>query len=137
MELADFKDLNYLAVLAGAVAYWLVGALWYSPVLFGKAWQRLTGVTPETAPSPMLTYLGGLVLLFVTTVGLGYLSTVLGLSDLTDGIQLGLGVSIAFVTAQLVLNAMYEKRPRNLVAINAGYAIVGITLASIIVVLWD
>ncbi len=137
MELSDFKDLNYLAILAGAVAYWLVGALWYSPVLFGKTWQALTGVTAENAPSPMLTYLGGLVLLFITTVGLAFLKETTGGTDLSDGVQLGLGVSIAFVTAQLVLNAMYEKRPRNLVAINAGYAIVGITLASIIVVLWD
>jgi len=137
MELSDFKDLNYLAILIGAVAYWLVGALWYSPVLFGKRWQELTGVTAENAASPMLTYLGGLVLLFVTCVGLGFLTETSGASDVKDGLQLGLGVSIAFVTAQLVLNAMYEKRPRALVAINAGYAIVGITLASIIIVLWD
>ena len=34
-------DLNYWAVLVSAVASMTIGALWYSPILFGKIWMNL------------------------------------------------------------------------------------------------
>ena len=37
-----------LAVLLAALSTFLVGGLWYSPVLFGKIWQRETGLSDET-----------------------------------------------------------------------------------------
>ena len=40
-------EINYFAVAAGALATFVVGGLWYSPVLFGKAWQRETGLSDE------------------------------------------------------------------------------------------
>jgi len=35
-----FSSINYLAVLAAAVSTFVLGGLWYSPLLFGKAWMR-------------------------------------------------------------------------------------------------
>jgi hypothetical protein len=43
----DPAKLNYLAILAAAASMFLVGGLWYSPVLFGKAWQREVGLSDE------------------------------------------------------------------------------------------
>ena len=34
----DYGDMNWLAVFCAGLAYWLVGAIWYS-VLFSKAWR--------------------------------------------------------------------------------------------------
>jgi hypothetical protein len=42
-------QINYLAVIAAAVSAFLAGGLWYSPVLFGKRWMQLTGITEERA----------------------------------------------------------------------------------------
>src|ERR1051325_1549607 len=38
---------NYLAVLVCAVIIFLLGGLWYSPVLFAKRWVALQGKTME------------------------------------------------------------------------------------------
>ena len=35
------------------VIYFALGALWYSPVLFAKAWQRSIGWDPEQRPPEM------------------------------------------------------------------------------------
>ncbi|MEX2458121.1 MAG: DUF1761 domain-containing protein [Actinomycetota bacterium] len=137
MELGDFADLNWLAVLVGALAYWLVGALWYSPVLFGKKWQAITGITAENAGSPVATYLGSLIVMFLQVTALAYLAHAIGVTEIVDALELGLGISVGFCALQLLLNQLYEKRSRELLAINAGYAIVGLTIASVIVVLWD
>jgi len=39
-------QINYLAVVLAAVAFFAVGAAWYT-VLFGKAWQRALGLSDE------------------------------------------------------------------------------------------
>ena len=38
-------EFNILAVIAAALATFVLGGLWYSPALFGRAWQREAGVT--------------------------------------------------------------------------------------------
>ncbi len=35
---------NYLAVLVSSVVGMGIGALWYSPLLFGKLWMRWNGM---------------------------------------------------------------------------------------------
>ena len=38
--------INYLAVIVAAVAAFVVGAVWYSPFLFGKAYMEVRGMNP-------------------------------------------------------------------------------------------
>jgi hypothetical protein len=40
-------QLNFLAILVAAVAAFVLGALWYSPVLFAKQWMKAHGYTPD------------------------------------------------------------------------------------------
>ena len=39
--------INYLAVAVSALAYWALGALWYSPLLFARPFITLMRWTPE------------------------------------------------------------------------------------------
>jgi len=41
-------QLNYLAIFVAALSTFLIGGLWYSPVVFGKAWMRENGFTEES-----------------------------------------------------------------------------------------
>jgi len=38
-------QINWLAVLAAALSTFVVGGVWYSPILFGKVWLRAWGMT--------------------------------------------------------------------------------------------
>jgi hypothetical protein len=40
-------DLNYLAVVVAALVPIVLGALWYSPLLFADRWMRAVGRTRE------------------------------------------------------------------------------------------
>ena len=59
--------LNYLAVLVAGIVIFLLGGLWYSPILFAKKWIALQGKTEEqlragTAGSNMpLMYLSAFI----------------------------------------------------------------------------
>ena len=39
---------NYLAVVVAAIAYWLLGAVWFA-VIFTKPWMQLEHIPPEQA----------------------------------------------------------------------------------------
>ena len=43
----SFHYFNILAFLVCIVSNMILGALWYSPVLFGKVWLNLIGKKPE------------------------------------------------------------------------------------------
>ena len=55
-------EINWIAVVVAAVACFLLGGLWYSPVLFGKAWQRETGLTDEQLKNGNMVKIFGLSL---------------------------------------------------------------------------
>src|SRR5438094_8878091 len=40
-------NINIFAVLVAAVLTFVLGAVWYSPVLFAKQWMAAQGYTPE------------------------------------------------------------------------------------------
>lgn len=44
MSTSIFTNLNWLAIALATVAYFMLGALWYSGLLFGKKWAALVGI---------------------------------------------------------------------------------------------
>ena len=43
----EFPAINYLAVLVAAIVIFVLGGLWYSPLLFAKRWTALQNRTEE------------------------------------------------------------------------------------------
>jgi len=43
----SFGNVSLLGAVVGAAAAMAIGALWYSPVLFGNRWQALIGKSPD------------------------------------------------------------------------------------------
>ena len=142
MTFDSLSDLNWLAVLVAALAYFAIGAVWYAPPLFGKAWMAAGGMaTPEAGsrPSPAiyLTPLAGSVL---SSVALAMLAAATGTDTLQRGIVLGLVAAIGFAVSITFVTAQFEsEKPKPMVwgAITAGYHAVGILVAAIIVASWQ
>ena len=83
-------DLNWLAVIVAALAYFAIGAVWYAPPVFGKAWMAAGGMAmPEagTRPSPAI-YLTPLVGSVLSAIALGMLAKATGTDTLEEGIAL-------------------------------------------------
>jgi len=131
-------EINYLAVIVAAVAYFVIGALWYSPVLFGKTWMKGIGKTPEqmAGGSAILNYLMGLITAFIASYGVARVMLWSGRSSIGDGIITGVLVGVCFVLATMLMNDIFEKRPKGLTAINVLFHIVGLVVAGIIIGAW-
>lgn len=133
-----FSNLNWLAVLAGGVAYFLLGAIWYS-FLFRNAWMKATGVDPN-APGAKSGVAGimitSLVLMIITSLGLALFLSKVGPLTMMSGVKAGLVAGICFSAVSISITYLYEKRPFALHLINGGYTVVGSVLAGIVLAMW-
>ncbi|HEX6844034.1 MAG TPA: DUF1761 domain-containing protein [Actinomycetota bacterium] len=142
-------DLDWLAVLGAAIAYFVLGAVWYAPPILGRIWMEAGGATmggPSTngssgtgsgGPGPAI-YAVPLVGAVLASIALGMLALATGTSGASEGLALGLVVAIGFAIPVCVVTATFEtKKPRPFVwgAVNAGYHGVGVVLAALIIAL--
>jgi len=57
-------EMNFYAVLVAALTTLVVGSIWYSPVLFGNAWMKETGLTEEELKKGSMLKIFGLTFVF-------------------------------------------------------------------------
>lgn len=138
MDTSFFSHLNWLAVAVAAVAYFLLGALWYS-MLFQKQWIRGTGINPKDPEAGKGA--GGimfmtLILEFIICIGLAVLVYRMNLSGpWMSGLKLGLFTGIFFSATVITISYLYQKK-LSLAVIDGGYHIVGSIIASVILCVW-
>src|SRR5436190_20781506 len=89
---------NYLAVLVAAVAVFVLGWLWYSPLLFFKPWMRLRGMDPEAAMAGAKMPAGKLLIELVRCVVLAWVIArfvaLFGVSSWMGAVDFGLSLCI-------------------------------------------
>ena len=129
-----FDDLNWLAVIVAAVAYWVLGAIWYNDAVFGKQWKAATG---KDMGQPNATQIvGNLVLWFIAALALGLIAKSIGADNVGDGIVLGLVVSFGFIGTNRITQQLYEGGKVPLMKVNAPYTLLGFTIMGIILSTW-
>ena len=134
----EAHGINYLAVLVAAIAYMALGALWYSPPVFGNLWMRLIGKTREQVAADFtpLNYLWGIIAAFLSSYGLARLMLWTGFTEVADTLKLALLIAISFVLAAMWVNDSFEARPRALTLVNVVYHAVGLIVVALILGAW-
>lgn len=130
--------MNYLAILLAAILNMVIGAAWYSPMLFGKQWSKELGmkmedmkkVDPKKAYG--LTFVGALVLAVV----MSYIVSWTKITTATDAIALGFLAWVGFYVSSIASDYVFSKRSTTLFSINAGYYLVVFLLNALVVALW-
>ena len=114
-------EINWWAVIAAAAASFVLGGLWYSPVLFGKAWQRETGLTDAqlAAGNPAVTYgVSFLLSLMASAVFAMFLGPK---PALMFGLGAGASAGFCWVAASFGVNYLFERKSLALWSINGGF----------------
>ncbi len=130
--------INHWAVLVCAAANLVVGAIWYSPMLFYKAWMKENNLTEEDIKlkfNPLKMYGLSFVLSLIISYNLAFF---LG-DDKTNaswGTTAGFLAGFGFSALIFAVVALFEMRSWKYILINGGYITVYFTLIGFILGAW-
>ncbi len=136
-----FPQVNYLAVLAGGLAIFLLGGLWYSPVLFAKKWISLQGVSEEEMKAksqgsvPILyvqAFITGVIVSWAMAVILNHFMNPTFLRAALVGVLCWLG----FAAATSYATSIFSQKSKQLWLIDSTYNLVSFVIAGIIHAAW-
>ena len=133
------SNLNWLHVLVAAIAYFALGAIWYS-FLFQKKWLELTGIKmddPNAKKGAGGVMFCSFVLILVQTIGIAILQHHFGTTTCMNGLKIGVFVSVLFSSTAIAINYLYTMRPTMLYVIDCGYQILGCAIAGAIMAVWS
>jgi hypothetical protein len=134
-------EVSFIPILIAAVANVVIGMIWYNPHVFGGAWMRMTGITPEQAERgkrrmPLHVLLG-----FVASMLIAYVIAYFGMAwtgylginaDWTTALQLAFWCWIGFVAPVLLSSVIWEQKPIRFYLINASYWLVSFMIMALV-----
>jgi hypothetical protein len=129
---------NPWAILVAAVIQWILGALWYSPILFAKPWMALLGITPDPGKRKSMvfgmisSFIGSIILSFVLWHSIMWS----GAESWATGAFIGFLNWLGFIAAPSFAQGIYESRPVKLFLINTGYWLVSMLITGGILAAW-
>src|SRR5882724_2355072 len=129
-------QLNYLAILVSAVSTFLIGGLWYSPAVFGKAWMRENGFTEESLKGGNMLKIFGVSFLLAIISAVNLAMFMGPESNPTMGALWGFLAGAGWVATFVGTHYLFERKSFKLFLINAGYSIVALTIMGAIIAAW-
>jgi hypothetical protein len=131
-------DVNWLAIVVGALGYQVLGALWYGQ-LFDSMWMDAMGYDStedveddDPTVGYAMTGIGAIVAAIALSVVVDWAAATTWLGGLTVGGLVGVG----FVATTGVQSVPFEGRSWTVYAINAGYNVVALAGLGALLAVW-
>ncbi|HEX7705235.1 MAG TPA: DUF1761 domain-containing protein [Thermoanaerobaculia bacterium] len=128
----NLASLNWIAVFLSALSTFVLGGLWYSPLLFAKMWQREANLSDEQlqAGNQAVIFAWAFLLALISAF---VLALFIGDHGLPFGLTAGVAVGLGWVATSLGITFLFERRSARLTLIDAGYHVVAFTLMGTII----
>src|SRR3989440_1426687 len=134
---------NIVAILVAALLTFVLGAFWYSPVLFARQWMQAQGYTPEKVVEMkkkkkgmtrayVVSVLCYIVTAYVVALLAGYTSS----TTLAQGLWLGFLSWLGFAATIGLAANMFSEKPIAAWVIDAGYQLAYLLIMSVLLSLW-
>lgn len=133
----EAMNLNWMAIVAAALANFVIGGLWYSPALFGKVWQRANGFSDADLKKGSPAVIFGLSFVFCLIMAANLAAFVSGPeTTLSFAILAGIAAGLGWAALGLCVVALFERRPASYMLVNGGYLTVSFAVMGAILGAW-
>lgn len=132
-----FQNLSWLAIIVAAVSTFILGGLWYSPLMFVKRWMKETGITQESTKNINMVKLFGysFILSFIAAF---FLAMFIGPdAGAAFGALAGFMAGLGWVFTFMGISYLFEARTLAHFLINAMYSVVSLTIMGFIIGVWQ
>ena len=136
--------LNWWAVLVAGISAFVLGGVWYSPALFGKAWMKENKMTVDDVQRGNKSKIFGwafvLSLIMAANLGMFLADPASPCPDLPK-VNLSWGVTAGFlagiwVFCGIAVVALFEHKTARYIFINGGYCVLALVLMGAIIGAW-
>jgi hypothetical protein len=136
MDVNALSAVNYWAVVAAAASAFVVGGFWFSPLLFGNAWMKETGLTREELDggNPAVTF--GVSFVLAALASLVFAMFLGPRPAFSYAVAAGLMAGVFWVGTSFGINYLFERKSFRLFLINAGYHTVQYGVMGAVLGLW-
>lgn len=138
----DISILNFWAILVATLSTFVIGGLWYSPMLFGNAWMNAAGVSEQEIQQGNKAKIFGLAFIFELIMAFNLAMFLTGSPEAAEQMNAGAGAFYGFLTGfgwiffAMAVNSLYEQRSWKYIFINGGYWTIAFTLMGLIIGAW-
>lgn len=134
-------SINNLAVLVAAIVGVGIGFLWYSQMLFGKAWTQMTGFDKKKIGKAKQKGMGkNFALAFLSTLIMSYILAhfidYVEAKNAIDGVVLGIWIWIGFFATTQLGIVLWEGKPVKLYLINTLHYLATLAVMGAILAVW-
>ena len=130
-------SINHLAVIVAALSTFFLGGLWYSSILFGKAWQRVNNFSDEDLKKANMAKIFGLSFIFSLVMAYN-LAFFIGDPSIGagTGAMYGFFTGLGWVTMGMFITGLFERRSWTYMLIHGGYMSLTFTIMGLIIGAW-
>ena len=128
----------YLPVIAAVVAAFIISAIWYSPMLFGRQWIQLRSealhVVPNAQIAPWKPFVEFAREILIACVLARFIAR-LKIDRVSEALSFGLWIWMGFPVAMLVGASLWDNKPWALGLIHGGDWLTKMLAMSVVIVL--
>jgi hypothetical protein len=130
--------LHIVPILVSSIICFALGALWFSPALFGNVWLKLLGKNHSEAAEHInvKTLLFVFLFIFAFNVGMEIIVDKAGVVGMNDGVKLGALIALAVSYTHTGIHLILERKPILLLAIYSGYYLVISVISASLMAMW-
>jgi hypothetical protein len=132
----DLSKLNYMAVIVAALSAFVIGGVWYSPILFGNLWMKETGLTDDVLRRRSMGLVFGSSFVLCLVIAFNLAAFLAGPPDLVWGMTAGALAGVGWVATAMGVTYLFEMRSMRLFLVNAGFHAVAFVIMGGIIGIW-
>lgn len=126
------RPFEWLPSLIAAIAAFGLGGLWYSPLMFGRVWQREAGLSDAQLQGANRARIFGLSFVLCLVAAIAFSMVITPEADMFMALHSGIGIGLFWVATSFGVNYLFELKSLKLWLVNAGYHALQFTLYGLI-----
>lgn len=132
-----FQNLNWLAIVVAGVSAFILGGLWYSPLMFARRWMKETGITEESTKNTNMIKVFGLSFILALVASF-FLAMFIGPgAGAAFGALAGFMAGIGWVFTFMGISYLFEAKSMAHFLINSLYSVASLTVMGFIIGIWQ
>ena len=132
-------EVSFLPIFVSGIVTVIIAFGWYHPKVFGSAWMRMAGISPEAAErgkkkmpiAVAAAFFSSMLIAYV----MNYFGGAWGVYDIVGAVELGAWSWLGFVAPTMLGIVLWEQKPFKLYLINALYWLVSFIAIAITLVI--